>query len=415
MTNEEKAAKAAAKEAERVAKAEAKKAKQDQKLEDTLASIFKIERVGTEPTTREEDLQTLGFLTSAYIDETARRTRLLGQLGVKSDGTPQDLVRVWNKDDYAILKLTLAQVDFTLNLWREQLKNVVQRFPIWAFFEGISGIKATGAAMLIRYIRPAEDRTISSMWQYAGMNPKPVRGCIRVEKSKYKKAMGPIKYEIRDHKGKVSAYAVLTETWIAGDRPTKGFILPYNKELRKWLCGIIVPCLYKAGVAWVDVTQDEYDALPESGRRENVKKDGSEVLQRRVIKNKWVCVIENYKHRLATSSKITKERVFAKGPDGKMGWTLKDVAWKDAKPAHRHAAAIRYCAKELLKDLYNAWWPLEGLTVRPTYQEEKQGHVHSKPEEVFDYDDSDPMDPFDVDMEFGNEVDKDSGELGEVA
>jgi len=206
---------------------------------------------------------------------------------------------------------------------------------------------------------------------------------------------------------------VLTETMIAGDRPTKGFILPYNKELRKWLCGIIVPGLYKAGVKWVDVLQYEYDALPESGRREHTKKDGSTVLQRRVIKNKWVIVIENYKHRLATSDKMTKERVFAKGSDGKMGWTLKDVAWKDAKPSHRNAAAIRYCAKELLKELYNAWWPLEGFTVRPTYQEEKQGHAHSKPEEVFAYDDSDPMDPFDADTEFGIEVDEDSGEAEE--
>jgi hypothetical protein len=32
--------------------------------------------------------------------------------------------------------------------------------------------------------------------------------------------------------------------------------------------------------------------------------------------------------------------------------------------------------KSFLRDLYNAWRPLEGLPVAPTYNEAKQGHVH---------------------------------------
>lgn len=42
----------------------------------------------------------------------------------------------------------------------------------------------------------------------------------------------------------------------------------------------------------------------------------------------------------------------------------------------RHNMAMRYMVKIFLCDLYNAWRPLEGLDVAPTYQEAKLGHVH---------------------------------------
>lgn len=45
-------------------------------------------------------------------------------------------------------------------------------------------------------------------------------------------------------------------------------------------------------------------------------------------------------------------------------------------PLHRHNMAIRYMIKMLLIDLYNAWRPLEGLPVAPTYAEAKLGLVH---------------------------------------
>ncbi len=54
-----------------------------------------------------------------------------------------------------------------------------------------------------------------------------------------------------------------------------------------------------------------------------------------------------------------------------------EEGWKEEKaPGHRHRAAIRYMVKMFLKDLYVAWRPLEGLSVRPPYQEEYLGHIH---------------------------------------
>lgn len=50
--------------------------------------------------------------------------------------------------------------------------------------------------------------------------------------------------------------------------------------------------------------------------------------------------------------------------------------WAERSKGHRHQAAIRYAVKQFLIDLYNAWRPLEGLPVAPTYAEAKLGMVH---------------------------------------
>ena len=44
----------------------------------------------------------------------------------------------------------------------------------------------------------------------------------------------------------------------------------------------------------------------------------------------------------------------------------------------RHNQAMRYMVKCFIQDLYNAWRPLEGLVVAPTYAEAKLGIKHSK-------------------------------------
>jgi hypothetical protein len=44
---------------------------------------------------------------------------------------------------------------------------------------------------------------------------------------------------------------------------------------------------------------------------------------------------------------------------------------------HQHKAANRYMVKMFLKDLYIAWRTMEGLLVRPPYQEEYLGKRHS--------------------------------------
>jgi hypothetical protein len=64
-------------------------------------------------------------------------------------------------------------------------------------------------------------------------------------------------------------------------------------------------------------------------------------------------IYDNYKHRLET---MPQHQEKTKG--------------------HRHAMAMRYMLKQFLVDLYNAWRPLENLTVSETYYEAKSGRKH---------------------------------------
>lgn len=66
-------------------------------------------------------------------------------------------------------------------------------------------------------------------------------------------------------------------------------------------------------------------------------------------------IYDNYKHRLEHHPK-----------------------WAERSKGHRHNAAIRYAVKEFLADLWTVWRQLEGLPVRPRYNEEKLGIVHSR-------------------------------------
>ncbi len=64
-------------------------------------------------------------------------------------------------------------------------------------------------------------------------------------------------------------------------------------------------------------------------------------------------IYDNYKHRLQTMPQHAEKT-----------------------PGHRHAMSLRYMLKWFLRDLYNAWRPLEGLPVAPTYLEAKGGKQH---------------------------------------
>jgi hypothetical protein len=68
---------------------------------------------------------------------------------------------------------------------------------------------------------------------------------------------------------------------------------------------------------------------------------------------------DNYKHRLETMPQHAEK---TKG--------------------HRHSMAMRVMIKQFLADLYNAWRPLEGLEIAPTYYEAKSGRKHHGGEEA---------------------------------
>jgi hypothetical protein len=73
---------------------------------------------------------------------------------------------------------------------------------------------------------------------------------------------------------------------------------------------------------------------------------------------------KQYRHRIETD------------PARVMIDTPKHTTGDEWSKLRRHQAACRFMVKAFLIDLYNAWRPLEGLDVAPTYHEAKHGHVH---------------------------------------
>ena len=79
-------------------------------------------------------------------------------------------------------------------------------------------------------------------------------------------------------------------------------------------------------------------------------------------------VYDRTKARLEQSEKITSSR----NTQGK----LVEVAWKDAKPCHRHGAAIRAMVKHFLADYWFVGRELFGLENGPCYAESQLGKTH---------------------------------------
>lgn len=109
------------------------------------------------------------------------------------------------------------------------------------------------------------------------------------------------------------------------DRKEKGKKCPYNQFLRAKLCGVL----------------------------------GSSFLR---CNSPYRSFYDDMKHRLESKDWGTE----SKNPTDK----------KRPKAGHQHKAATRYMVKMFLKDLYVAWRTIEGLPVRPPYQEEYLNKKH---------------------------------------
>jgi len=120
---------------------------------------------------------------------------------------------------------------------------------------------------------------------------------------------------------------VATDTLIRGDKKTKGFVRPYNAFLKSKLLGVL----------------------------------GKQFL---VHGSPYRVYYDNVKHRLESEDwgEESKNPTDPKRP----------------KAGHQHNAARRYMVKMFIKDLYVIWRALEGLPIRPLYDEEYLGHKHSE-------------------------------------
>ena len=228
------------------------------------------------------------------------RIRTANRLKVRADGTKQADAKENAPDvtedsiiDSKALFLASQTIEKDLT---KQLEKVVKETPEWKlYFKDIKGIGPKMAAILIAEIDPYKAETVSKIWQYAGMNSANVFG------------------KKRDKDGNVT----VTTDLVKGDRPTAGYVLPYNKYLKMAVAGKIATQLMMAG------------------------------------NQKYMAIYEGAKNFYSTNPK-----------------------WKDESKLHIHRASVRKMMKQFLADYYAFLRPLYGLEARVPYAEEKMGIVH---------------------------------------
>ena len=254
-------------------------------------------------------------ITRTMYDYQNMRLRIEGRLEKKADGTDR-------KSNGTEAKIAVSAYPDLVDMYdsvKEQekhfkavLESKVKRTPEWnGFLEGVKGCGPMMAAVLITEVDIAKADTVSSLWQYAGMNPGEVYG---------RKVKGSGK----------DKEIILTEDLVPADRPSSGYVIPYNKTLKTKMLGVLADCMIKA------------NSQP------------------------YADMYRNYKNRLANSYKEYKP--------GRM--------WKDESAAHRDRAAKRYMLKQMLSDFWVAARKMYGLPVREPYAEEYLGKKHHKNEAI---------------------------------
>jgi hypothetical protein len=281
-----------------------------------------------------EDQKALRLYAKAREDFQGLRKRMDNRLGRKSDGTKQKLHedRTFTIEDYENFDKISKGAKLQEKEIEKMLKGVLKRFPIYTeWLKNIKGIAEVNAAWLLAEFDIEIAITVSKMWQYAGLNPGLIQGKKRMQKQDYKPESGEVVLEIKFSDR--TDYIVQTNEMVRGDKQTPKFVLPYNKNLKTRLLGVIADGFIKA--------QNSY-AME---------------------------FYYPYKNRLANSDKMTYET--------KKGGERIELKWKDCKLGHRDDAAKRYMIKMFLKDFYAAWREIEGLPVRPPYEEEYLGKKHN--------------------------------------
>ena len=261
-----------------------------------------------------QDVLSVRTLVRAREDFQGMRKKMDNRLGLKADGTEQNLTegtaRAFRIDDSEMFKSVADACRSQESEIEKMLKKVLKRFPIYTdYLEGVKGVGTIAAGWIIGEFDIHKATTVSKLWQFAGLNPGMVKGKKRVE----------------DEDGNVTF--VETGEMIRGDKLTPGHVAPFNQNLRTALVGVLADGFIK---------QQNYYCME---------------------------FYYPYKARLEqeenTVTHIGKEK-----------------QWKEVSKGHRDRAAKRYMIKMFLKDLYVAWREIEGLPVRASYQEEYLGHKH---------------------------------------
>ncbi len=222
------------------------------------------------------------------------RIRLDNRLKKKADGyTDQKTGTETNiTEDAMMTNIDLRDdVRETEDKYTKELEALVKSTPEWKLFlKDVKGVGPKVAAVLISEIDPYKAETVSKIWQYAGLNAGMVLG------------------KTRDG---------VTGDMIRGDKPTAGYLLPYNKFLKSFLLGVL-------GDSFIKCKNPKYSKIYYDSK--------------------------NY---------------YSTRPD-----------WKGQSNNHIHRASIRKMIKIFLQDYYVFIRTNYGLEVRAPYDEEKMGVKH---------------------------------------
>jgi hypothetical protein len=257
-----------------------------------------------------------------FYDVQVIRMQHAGRISHKASGAEV----VLSEEDKALMESAVKRLEKIEKEALEVVKEQLAGFPLWTQLLNTDdprwrGLGPTMAGVLLSEIDIERAGTPSALWKFAGLAPKYAQRCRSCNRLVTREADGWKHERKKANERKCSFEAVLPdgEVYDSGsrDRPEKGVKRGYNLFLKTKLLGVLGSSFMRAG---------------------------NEV---------WRKVYDDYKQRWTTGGKGTS-------------------------PGHVHNAAIRYMIKMFLLDLWKEWRALEGLPVRPSYQEEKQGHVHKR-------------------------------------
>ena len=265
-------------------------------------------------------MESIRIFTRCYYDYQEERTALDGQLGVKKDGSLKAGTPPRDEDLLADLNVRahgFAAKDGTIQIQGlEQLEQDMEKKIAKLIHEH---------PLWIHFLRDVKG--VGEMMTAVIVTQFDIYKGETVSKLWQFAGMNPGQVHGKVWKKKAGdRVLVATETMIRGDKKTKGFVCPFNSFLKAKLLGVL----------------------------------GSSFLK---CSSPYRTYYDEYKHRLESKNWGTE----SKNPTDK----------KRPKAGHQHKAANRYMVKMFIKDLYIAWRTLEGLEVRPPYQEEYLNHRHS--------------------------------------
>jgi hypothetical protein len=270
------------------------------------------------------DKTALRLAVRAYDDYQRMRLAMGNRVKIKKDGSDQVIPEAqqagWamTSRDREVFGGIYSNAMQQERVIEKHIRKQLDSFPIWSeYLKGIKGVGPIAGARIISEYDIHEADTVSKLWQYTGLNPGLVRGKATMTPAQAEKSGLKALSTYTTKKGEEKAI-VLTEELIRGDKLTPGYVAPFNKQLRTAMVGVLADGFIKA---------QGYYALE---------------------------FYYPYKSRLE-----------------------QEKGWEDSTKGHRDRAAKRYMIKMFLKDLYVAWRTIEGLPVRPPYQEEYLNHQHA--------------------------------------